>query len=60
MDLTVVDVTEAPHVGPGDEAIVLGPQVPAEELASLCGTIPYEILCGISARAPRLYSDARS
>jgi alanine racemase len=57
MDLTVVDVTEAPHVSPGDEAIVLGPQVPAEELAALCQTIPYEILCGISARAPRLYTD---
>jgi alanine racemase len=55
MDLTVVDVTEAPGVRPGDEAVVLGAEVPAEELAGVCGTIPYEILCGISARAPRVY-----
>ena len=41
---------------PGDEAIVLGAQVPAAELAALCGTIPYEILTGIAARAPRLYA----
>ena len=40
---------------PGDEAVVLGPQVPVEEIARLCNTIPYEILCGISARAPRIY-----
>ncbi len=24
-------------------------------MAELCGTISYEILCGISARVPRLY-----
>jgi alanine racemase len=55
MDLTVVDVTDAPAVRPGDEAVLLGAEVPAAELAELCGTIPYEILCGISARAPRVY-----
>ncbi|MCB1020854.1 MAG: alanine racemase, partial [Acidobacteria bacterium] len=56
MDLTAVDITGAPPVHPGDEAIVLGAQVPAAELAALCGTIPYEILTGIAARAPRLYT----
>ena len=56
MDLTVVDVTGAPQVKPGDEAVVLGAEVTAQELAQLCGTIPYEILCGISARAPRVYA----
>ncbi len=56
MDLTVVDVTAAPGVKVGDEAVVLGAEVTAREIAELCGTIPYEILCGISARAPRVYS----
>ena len=27
------------------------------ELAELAGTIPYELLCGISLRVPRLYVD---
>ena len=60
MDLTVVDVSDAPQVQPGDEAVVLGAEVTAHELAQLCGTIPYEILCGISARAPRLYTEPRA
>ena len=55
MDLTVVDVTDAPGVKAGDEAVVLGAEVTAGEIAELCGTIPYEVLCGISARAPRVY-----
>jgi alanine racemase len=55
MDLTVVDVTDAPQVRVGDEAVVLGREVSAAELAAHCGTIPYEILCGIAARAPRVY-----
>ena len=55
MDLTVVDVTDAPGVKAGDEAVVLGAEVPAAEIAELCGTIPYEVLCGISARAARVY-----
>ncbi|MEZ5364407.1 MAG: alanine racemase [Bryobacterales bacterium] len=58
MDLTAVDITDAPPVQPGDEAIVLGAQVPAAELAALCNTIPYEILTGIAARAPRIYSNS--
>lgn len=55
MDLTIVDVTDAPGVKAGDEAVVLGADVTAREIAELCGTIPYEILCGISARVERVY-----
>ena len=32
-----------------------GAQVTVEELAQWAGTIPYEILAGISARVPRIY-----
>jgi alanine racemase len=29
-------------------------RIPAEEIASLAGTIPYEILTGMAARLPRM------
>ena len=43
----------------GDDVILIGEQggaqVTVEELAQWAGTIPYEILAGISARVPRIY-----
>jgi alanine racemase len=57
MDLTLVDVTGLPGVAIGDEVVLLGESeglaVTANEHAALAGTIPYEILCGISKRVPR-------
>jgi len=47
MNLTVVDVTAIPNVKPGDQAIVLGEGVTADDHARLARTISYEILCGI-------------
>jgi alanine racemase len=52
MNLTIVDVTALPSVAVGDEAVVLGKGITAEDHARLAATIPYEILCGI--KAPRL------
>jgi alanine racemase len=49
MNLTTVDVTDIPNIAIGDEAILLGEGVTAEDHASLAGTIPYEILCGVRA-----------
>lgn len=60
MDLTMVDVGRIPGVAVGDEVILIGANngkcVDAVELARLCDTVPYEILCGISQRVPRVYS----
>lgn len=62
MDLTMVDVTDIPAVRPGSEAVLIGTQgaqrVTADDLASLTGTIPYEILCAIGSRVPRIYLPA--
>ena len=59
MDLTLVDVTAVPGAEVGDEVLLIGssgrPNVDAPELARHCGTVPYEILCGISKRVPRLH-----
>ncbi len=46
----------------GDEIVLVGRQgdeeIPVEELADLCDTINYEILCGVMARVPRVYHRA--
>jgi alanine racemase len=53
MNLTVVDVTEIPGVAIGDEVVVLGDGVTADDHARLAHTIAYEIVCGVRAE-PRL------
>jgi len=59
MDMCMVDVTDVPDVATGDEVVLIGCQgeeeISADEVADLAGTISYEILCGITARVPRLY-----
>jgi alanine racemase len=59
MDLTLVDVSNVPGADVGDEVLLIGSsssaRVTAPEIAKICGTIPYEILCGISKRVPRKF-----
>ena len=59
MDLFMCDITDIPDVTPGDEVILIGKQgtatIDADEMASLAGTISYEILLSISNRVPRQY-----
>jgi alanine racemase len=57
MDQIMVDVTALPDVKAGDEAILWGGAVSdsAETVAEKTGTIPYEVLCGVSRRVPRVY-----
>jgi alanine racemase len=61
MDLTIIDVTDIPGIEIGDEAVLIGKQgaeaITAYDHADLAGTIPYEILCNISARVPRIMVD---
>ncbi|MFH1440621.1 MAG: alanine racemase [Candidatus Omnitrophota bacterium] len=58
MDQIMVDVGNTP-VKPGDEAVLIGSQgkseIIVEDLADLSGTIPYEIVCGLGSRIPRIY-----
>jgi len=59
MDQIMVDVTDVAGVEVGDEAVLVGAQggdeIRAEELARACGTIHYEIFCGIGPRVPRVF-----
>jgi len=44
---------QAPLVKVGDRAILWGDDLPVEEIADKAGTIPYTLLCGVSARVNR-------
>ncbi len=54
MDMCMVDVTGLPEVRAGDIAVVYGPGL-TQRAAQLAGTIPYELLCQLTPRIPRLY-----
>lgn len=54
MDQFVVDVSDIADVTPDTEVILFGKDLPVEEIAELCGTINYEIVCGVSPRVPRI------
>ena len=59
MDMTLIDVTEIQDVQAGDEVVLFGKQegqtITVDEMATKSGTIPYEILCNIGKRVPRIY-----
>jgi alanine racemase len=60
MDQCMVDVSAVEGVKVGDEVVLFGLQgeeeIPVEELAHKIGTIPYEIICMVSHRVPRVYT----
>lgn len=59
MDQFMVDVTDIEGVQMNDEVVLLGKQgdkeITADFMASVIGTISYEVFCGISKRVPRVY-----
>ena len=59
MDMTLIDVTEIQDVQAGDEVVLFGKQegqtITVDEMATKGGTIPYEILCNVGKRVPRIY-----
>lgn len=58
MDHTMIDVTGVPDVRIGTDVEVMGEaSMGAEEMARICGTIPYEILVQVGPRIPRVNVD---
>ena len=62
MDQTIVDVTDVPGAQCGDEAVLVGRQEGAEisvgEFSGWADTIPWETLCSVTKRVPRIYRTA--
>lgn len=59
MDQMLADITDVPHAQPGDAAVLIGRQgaetISVRELADWFGTVPWEVLTGITYRVPRIY-----
>jgi alanine racemase len=50
MDMLTVDATDLACVATGDPVVLWGEGAPVEEIAARAGTIPYELVCGVSQR----------
>jgi alanine racemase len=61
MDQTIVDVSAVEEAAIGDEVVLLGSQgrqtISAWDIADWVGSIPWEVLCAIGARVPRVAVD---
>lgn len=59
MDVTMIDGTDVPEVALGDVATIYGTEgnhiLPANLVARGIGTVTSDLLCGVSARVPRIY-----
>ncbi|HEY0966825.1 MAG TPA: alanine racemase [Opitutaceae bacterium] len=59
MDQTIVDVTDVPNVSCGDPVVLVGRQgdavISIGEFSSWADTIPWETLCSVTKRVPRVY-----
>jgi alanine racemase len=59
MDHTMVDVTDLPGVSVGEPVVLVGTQdgatLSADEVASWCETISYEVLTAVGKRVPRVH-----
>lgn len=57
MDQMMIDITGIPDVKAGDEVIIFGGNGAdsLNDVAQKASTIPYEIMCGLALRVPRVY-----
>ena len=56
MDMCMIDLSDIPHAAVGSEVEIFGESAEIERIASAAGTIPYELLCAVSKRVPRVYT----
>ena len=57
MDMCMVNINNMPDIGVGDEVEIFGENNDINKLAEAAHTIPYELLCSISKRVPRIYTE---
>ena len=64
MDMCMVDVSSVPEAKVDDVVTVFGEDngasIGVDAMAAELGTIPYELLCGINKRIPRIYLDGEN
>ena len=52
MDMITVDLTAAPRAMVGSDVELWGNNLPIDEVANLCGTVGYELMCALAPRVP--------
>ncbi len=57
MDMCMVDLTDLPDTHVGSEVEIFGPANDLLALSDAAQTIPYELLCAVSKRVPRVYAE---
>ena len=55
MDMCMVDLTDIPEAEVGSEVELFGPENSIYQLSDAAQTIPYELLCAVTKRVPRVY-----
>ena len=55
MDMCMADVSDLPEAAVDGEVEIFGPLCSLETLAAAAQTIPYELLCAVTKRVPRVY-----
>ena len=55
MDMCMIDLTELPEAKVDSRVEIFGEHASLDALAQQAGTIPYELLCAVSKRVPRVY-----
>ena len=64
MDMCMVDISRVPEAQVGDTVTIFGTDgddtIEVDSLSCRLNTIPYEILCGINKRIPRVYLDGEN
>jgi len=53
--MCMVDITDLPQVDVGSEVELFGENNSIYKLSDAAQTIPYELLCAVSKRVPRVY-----
>ncbi len=57
MDMVTIDLTAVDQAEVGASVELWGPNISVDDVASMSGTIGYELLTHVTARVPRIYRD---
>jgi alanine racemase len=57
MDMAVVDLGPGASEQPGAPVTLWGGDLPVEEIAAHAGTIPYQLVCGVTSRTRRIATE---
>ena len=55
MDMSMIDLTDVYDAAVGSEVEIFGSNSDINNLSKAAGTIPYELLCSVTKRVPRVY-----